>query len=269
MPLENDLQACPPLPNVHLDALVPLPALATTCSNGYGIDGMAVCTALGLLATSNREDNTLIVFALPSSLDSISDAGAGLPLVCTLGGASSPTPMRFRFQDGSGSSESGRMAATARLLLVTDAGHDAVHVIDIVGRAHVGYVAAPGTIAGPRGVAARGSLVAVSAWKHGGCGDHLVRLFEGSGATWRAARVVGGGVGGLGSADGQLHRPFGLRFSADGTGLAVADASNQGSRAGARPGARLGSSTVPGTLAHDYDTHTNEQQRSLANGVRE
>jgi hypothetical protein len=37
---------------------------------------------------------------------------------------------------------------------------------------------------------------------------------------------VGGGVGAPGSADGQLHRPYGLRFSADGTGLAVADASN-------------------------------------------
>jgi hypothetical protein len=44
----------------------------------------------------------------------------------------------------------------------------------------------------------------------------------------------------------------------------------QGSRAApGAPGARLGSSTVTGTLAHDYDTHTNEQQRSLANGVRE
>ena len=47
--------------------------------------------------------------------------------------------------------------ATSPLLLVTDAGHDAVHVIDVVGRVRAGYVAAPGTIAGPRGVAARGS----------------------------------------------------------------------------------------------------------------
>jgi hypothetical protein len=207
---------------------VPLPALATTCSNGCGIDGMAACAALGLVVTSNCDDNTLKVFALPDSLSYNSSTGRGLPLVCTLGGASSRAPMQFRFYDAS--SSSGRMAftgpATARVLLVTDAGHEAVHVINVAGRAHVGYVAAPGTIDGPRGVAARGSLVAVSAWQDWGGGDHVVRVFEGSGATWTAARVVGGGFGGPGSADGQLDRPFGLRFSADGTGLAVVDASN-------------------------------------------
>jgi hypothetical protein len=139
--------------------------------------------------------------------------------------------MRFKFIDDSGSS--GWMAftgpATSRLLLLTDAGHDAVHVIDVVGRAHVGYVAEPGTIAGPRGVAARGSLVAVSAWQEcqwGGVGDHVVRVFEGSGAMWTAVRVVAGGFRGPGSADGQLHRPHGLRFTSDGTGLAVADRGN-------------------------------------------
>ena len=34
---------------------------------------------------------------------------------------------------------------------------------------------------------------------------------------------MGGGFEGLGSADGQLKRPRGLRFTGDGTGLAVAD----------------------------------------------
>ena len=116
--------------------------------------------------------------------------------------------------------------ATSRLLIVTDAGHDAVHAIDVASRVHVGYVAAPGTIAGPRGVAARGCLVAVSAWKEWYHGDHVVRVFEGSGARWTALRVVAGGFGGPGSAGGQLHRPFGLRFSGNGTGLVVADYSN-------------------------------------------
>jgi hypothetical protein len=114
--------------------------------------------------------------------------------------------------------------ATSRLLLLTDAGHDAVHVIDVAGRMHAGYVAAPGTIPGPRGVAARGSLAAVSVWKAHDSGDHVVQLFEGSGATWAGVRVVAGGFGGPGSADGQLHRPHGLRFTADGARLAVADA---------------------------------------------
>jgi hypothetical protein len=96
----------------------------------------------------------------------------------------------------------------------------------VAGRVHVGYVAAPGTIAGPRGVAARGSLVAVSAWKKQDSGEHVVQMFEGSGAMWTAVRVVAGGFGGPGSADGQLDCPRGLRFSGDGTGLAVADDGN-------------------------------------------
>ncbi len=223
-----------PLPRgVGLDALVPLPALTTRC--GWGA-GMAACPTLGLLVTSNHDDNTLSVFALPHSsgagagagagagvgAGAGAGAGAGLARVCTLGGASSPAPMQFKFIEGGG-----WMAftgpATSRLLLLTDAGHDAVHVIDVTGRVHVGYVAAPGAIAGPRGVAARGCLVAVSAWKLSDSGDHVVRLFEGSGASWTAVRVVAGGFGGPGSAAGQLHHPYGLRFTGDGTGLAVAD----------------------------------------------
>jgi hypothetical protein len=125
---------------------------------------------------------------------------------------------------------SGWMAFTgprsSRLLLLTDTGLDAVHVIDVVGRVHVGYVAAPGTIAGPRGVAARGSLVAVSAWKGEDSDEHVVRVFEGSGASWTAVRTLAGDFGGPDRADGQLSYPFGLRFSQDGTGLAVADGSN-------------------------------------------
>jgi hypothetical protein len=136
--------------------------------------------------------------------------------------------MQFKFSDGDG--PSGWMAftgpATSRLLLLTDAGLDAVHVIDVVGRVHVGCVAAPGTITGPRGVAARGSLVAVSAWNRYDSGDHVVRVFEGSGASWTAVRVLAGGFRRPGSADGQLLRPFGLRFTGDGTGLAVADMGN-------------------------------------------
>jgi hypothetical protein len=186
---------------------------------------MAACPALGLLVTSNHKDNTLSAFALPhsSGVGVGAGAGAGLALVCTLGGASSPAPMQFKFHDGY---SSGCIAftgpATSRLLLLTDAGHDAVHVIDVAGRVHAGYVAAPGTIAGPRGVAARGSLVAVSAWKKAYSGEHVVCVFDGNGAMWTAVRVVGG-YGDLGSADGQLHRPHGLRFTGDGTGLAVVD----------------------------------------------
>jgi hypothetical protein len=209
---------------VDLDALVPLPALKTRCGEGYG---MAACPALGLLVTSNVNDNKLNVFALPRSSGAGAGAGAGLVLLFTLGGAA---PMHFEFDANFTGSVSGWMAftgpATSRLLLVTDAGHDAVHVIDVVGRVHVGYVAAPSTVPGPRGVAARGSLVAVSAWKELESGDHVVCVLEGSGAMWTVLCVVGGGFGGPGSADGQLNRPYGLRFTGDGTGLAVADYDN-------------------------------------------
>ncbi len=71
-------------------------------------------------------------------------------------------------------------------------------------------------------MAARGSLVAVSAWR-GWLGDHVVRLFEGSGAMWTAVRVLAGGFRDPGREVGQLNEPAGLRFTADGTGLVVAD----------------------------------------------
>jgi hypothetical protein len=219
--------------HVDLETLVPLPALKTRCGRGLGL---AACPALGLLVTSNFNDNTLRVFTLPrtgTSYGAVAGTSASLALVCTLGGASSPAPMQFEFYDRhcwySGwmaFTGPARAATSRRLLLLTNAGHDAVHVIDVVRRVHVGYVAAPGTIAGPRGVAARGSLVAVSAWKEDERGDHVVRVFEGSGAMWTAVRVVAGGFGGPGTADGQLHVPYGLRFTDDGTELAVADGEN-------------------------------------------
>jgi hypothetical protein len=212
----------------NLGTLVPLPALKTHCGHGVG---MAVCPTLGLLVTSNDRDNTLSVFALPSG--GIGGgvqvhAGAGLEHVCTLGGASSAAPMQFKFlSTRPGHGYSGWMAftgpATSRLLLVTDAGHDAVHIIDVAGQVHVGHVASPGIIVGPRGVAARGCLVAISAWRNGGSGEHVVRVFEGSEISWTQVRVVAGGFGTPGSADGQLQCPNGLQFTGDGTGLAVVD----------------------------------------------
>ena len=60
----------PPLPRgVGLEGLVALPALRTACGRGYGL---AACSDLGVLVTSNYVDNTLSVFTL-----STSGAGAG------------------------------------------------------------------------------------------------------------------------------------------------------------------------------------------------
>jgi hypothetical protein len=115
------------------------------------------------------------------------------------------------------------------LLLVTDAGLDAVHLVDVVGRTHAGYLASPGSIAGPLGVAACGAspLVAVSAWKEDDSGNHVVVVYRGSGAVWEAMRVIGGGFESPGFLDGQLRMPFGVRFSGDGSAICVADAGNR------------------------------------------
>ncbi len=113
--------------------------------------------------------------------------------------------------------------ATRPLLLVTDAGHGAVHLVDVVGRTHAGYLAPPGSIEGPRGVATTRGLVAVSSWSHSDSGEHVVYVYEGSGSTWQRLRVLGSGCG---AHHGELVRPCSLRFSSDGTHVAVADCGN-------------------------------------------
>jgi len=169
--------------------------------------GVAVCPDLGLLVISAC--SKLQVFALPE------DIASGTPWelvhVRTLGGEA---PMEFQF-----SHVSGYMTFTdeTALLLVTDAvvsGLGSVHVVDVVHGMHVGYVAAPGTICFPRGLAARNSLAAVSCWE--GTAP-VVRVFQGSGAAWTAVRVIVGG----------LSWPCGLRFTADGLRVAVADYNHQ------------------------------------------
>jgi DNA-binding beta-propeller fold protein YncE len=69
-------------------------------------------------------------------------------------------------------------------------------------------------------VAACAGLVAVSGWTEWNAGDHAVTLY--AAGTWARVRVVGVGRG-TGAGDGQLNRPYGLRFSADGARLLVAD----------------------------------------------
>lgn len=92
-----------------------------------------------------------------------------------------------------------------------------MHVVDVVGRRHVGYVGGLGFIPGPRGVAAKGALVAVSSCKSYERGPNAVLLYRGSGAPgWTLLRMIR-------AADGQPRAPFGLRFTADGSGVAVGD----------------------------------------------
>ena len=188
--------------------MIPLPRFKTVC--GLGV-GMAACPVLRLLVTSSHSD--LSVFSLPDSLDL--KAGA-FTLLRIIGGSGSIEPLYIKFNFCPGGFVSGYMAFTGcaaaeRLLVVGDAGNDAVHVIDVVHGQHVGYVAAPGMISNPRGVASRGTKVAVSASRFLSVCEVVV--YEGSGSTWTAERVI----------QMEKHREilFGLRFTGDGTGLVV------------------------------------------------
>jgi hypothetical protein len=146
--------------------------------------------------------------------------------------------MQFKLSDGIGggclaftppTTKSCSGSVIRPLLLVADAGNDAVHLVDVVARTHVGYLAFPGSIAGPRGVAASGTspLVAVSAWKSYSSGEHVVVAYKGDGVGWEVVRVIGGGFRAPGDGDGQLSMPFGLRFSGDGSVICVADRFNR------------------------------------------
>lgn len=207
---------------MDLSTLVPLPVRISFefCSlKSEGGVGVAVCQDVLVISCCDK----LQVFALPDDIarGGVRGSPSDLVHVRTLGGAA---PMEFQFADSCRPFISGFMAFTDdRLLLVTDAGHDAVHVIDVVRGTHEGYVAAPGTIAGPRGVAAYKSMAAVSAWKFVCRGDHVVHVFHGDGESkWTAVRVIDHGR------DTRLWAPYGLRFTADGLKVAVTNCHNSG-----------------------------------------
>jgi hypothetical protein len=230
-------------PAVDLRAVRPVAAVA--CGEGIGL---AVCPALGLIVTSNYDDSTISAYAL---------AGPDHRLLGTWGGTA-PGPLQFDFVSGGGSSGglcftvpapvagggggsgagagagAGCGAAVAASpspqLLVASSGTRRVVVLDMggVGSGRGAPVPA-GAFGGsgpddpaPRCVAACAGLVAVSGWTDGS-GDHTVTLY--AAGTWARVRVVGVGRG-RGAGDGQLLRPRGLRFSADGARLLVADTGN-------------------------------------------
>jgi hypothetical protein len=149
--------------------MIPVPAFKTVC--GVGV-AMTACPIPKVLVTASDDD--LTVFALPDSI-----AASGFARIRTIGGGGCVQPLNFKFvHDDWVSGELAFTGATAstRLLLVTDAGNKAVHVIDVVHGAHVGYVAAPGSIYNPTNVAARDTKVAVS-MRNGRCRLPWVRKF--------------------------------------------------------------------------------------------
>jgi hypothetical protein len=241
-------------PAVDLRAVCPVAAVA--CGRGIGL---AVCPALGLIVTSNRDDSTISVYAL---------AGPGHRLLGTWGGKA-PGPLQFDFLSGGGASgglcftvpapaagsetnagavEGGAAAAAAAApspqLLVASSGARRVVVLDMSGVGGSGGGSGGGGGGGrgggapvlsgafggaspddpaPRCVAACVGQVAVSGWTKSDGGDHTVTLY--ATGTWAPVRVVGVGRG-RGAGDGQLYCPYGLRFSADGARLLVVDRGN-------------------------------------------
>jgi hypothetical protein len=233
------------LPAVDLRAVHPVAAV--TCGRGIGL---TVCPALGLIVTSNFDDSTISAYAL---------AGPDHHLLGTWGGRA-PGPLQFHFYSGGGGSGvSGGLCFTvpapvagggggcdgaglragpapspatpseAPQLLVASAGTRRVVVLGMGGVGGGGDPVPVGAFGGeagpddpaPRCVAACAGLVAVSGWREGSDGHHTATLY--AAGTWARVRVVGVGVG---VGDGQLDRPCGLRFSADGARLLVADFGN-------------------------------------------
>jgi hypothetical protein len=205
------------------DPLEPFPSLCTKVGRGRGV---AVSVPLGLLVTSDEKERSLSVWDLhlPSGQHD------GLELVCTLGGPVGPAPMQFEFRNNSGFVAFTRSgpACLRPLLVVTDGCMDAanlaVHVIDVVDRTHVGYVAAPGSVELPSCVAASPTspLVAVVGRQRV---LRTVFVYKGNAADWDLVRVIGRGSH-TGSDDYVLHWPTSMRFKRDGTAICVVDNKN-------------------------------------------
>ncbi len=236
-------------PAVDLRAVRPVASVK--CGEGIGL---AVCPALGLIVTStDRPDSTISAYAL---------AGPDHRRLGTWGGKA-PGPLQFDFVSGDGHSgglcftvpspaagggggggggagvgagAEGGVDAPSPQLLVASSGTRRVMVLDMggvgggVGGRGSGAPVPVGAFGGaspddpaPRCVAACAGLVAVSGWTEARAGDHTVTLY--ASGTWARVRVVGVGRG-RGEGHGQLGNPYGLRFSADGARLLVAEYAN-------------------------------------------
>jgi hypothetical protein len=226
--------------------LVEFGKLRTECGQGVGV---AACLSLGVVVTTNIDTNTLMVWDLNTAWGPdqgpacpAGPAGKGFRLLRTLGHAKPSPQMKFKFRCRSWG-ESGHLAFTHPqghgshpLLLVTDAGQGAVHIINPVRGTHSGYLLtpkdrgeSPGGLAScmckpwiprPRGVATciNKPLVAVTVWGYDIYPPSRIELFSGQGTRWQHIRMVE--LGDLGS---MFKKPFGLRFNRTGSALCVTD----------------------------------------------
>lgn len=240
------------------------PRFTTKCADD-GMGGMAVCPSLHLVATSDVRRNTVTFWDMrhlrcpPLKMTSrdgevFVDAeaaffkvgvdpknGSGMRPVCRFGHGLPEPAMNFEFSHAheTWSSNSGFLSFTPCLrsaprvfLLVTAAAQDTVHVIDVVGQRHAGYLFCLGAIPSPRGVAvnAASDMVAVSAWKLSDDSRVILYRVRFSVTGVEAAKVVRV-IGQLPfeppmwtlRSNGLLFFPQGLRFTKDGTAICVAD----------------------------------------------
>jgi hypothetical protein len=205
------------------DALAPGPPfglararLITTLPCGKGPVAIAVCVALRTIVVNSNKKNILHLFTIGTD-GVIAPAG-------TLGGLGSG-PLQFNFDRKiikmafTVPAPSSGPGAARPTLLVADGGNDRVQEVDVVTRAHVGYLCPPGTLKRPRGVAASRAHIAVTTCADG---HHSVHLFD---AVSRARMWTVGGQEGSGPR--KLSLPLGVRFTADGARVAVADCLNR------------------------------------------
>ncbi len=190
----------------------------TLCGRGRG---MAACPALGLVATSCMENNTVSVFSLP-----------GFDLLYTMGGPGQPLAETFKFSDFDG----GLLAFIApetggTHLFVSRYKSREVTIIDLTSRTAVGILTAkvpdeqPSLSLSVSGIASRGNIAAVSV-----VGNRredrfaaYVQLFKGGPIEWEFARYLH-----FGPDDFYRHitQPRRLKLSMDGKSVVVAEEEN-------------------------------------------
>ncbi|MEN3279453.1 MAG: tripartite motif-containing protein 71 [Solirubrobacteraceae bacterium] len=151
----------------------------------------------------------------------------------------------FHFGAGGGNSAAagGGLAASGNVVYVSDTGNDRVQRFTIDG-SHGAQIVAPGTLANPRGIAVRGSRMAVADDQH-----HRIVVFDTGG---HILRTVGTGPGTM---PGQLNFPYGVGFDPQGRLFVADDLNHRVVRYSSGPSypykARWGSyGTAPGQLAY-------------------
>jgi DNA-binding beta-propeller fold protein YncE len=197
-------------------------------------------SAIGSLAVAG--DGTLLVADGGSNRVVRYDANGAL--LNTWGGSGTDVG-RFHFGAGGGNSAAagGGLAAAGDVVYVSDTGNDRVQRFTVDG-GHGAQIVPPGTLANPRGIAVRGSRLAVADDQH-----HRIVIFDTGG---HALRTVGAGPGTM---PGQLNFPYGVAFDRPGRLFVADDLNHRVVRYSSAPKypykGRWGSyGTAPGQLAY-------------------